>query len=179
MSRVNSYRESRSFGERLRVAREAIPLSQAGLAELAGTHKTTIARLEQGQSDPRPTSLTSLARALGTSVDWLREGGSEKPPIVAKLGRIPTHGASGGELEERAALAIEALLAAGVGPATGIPAVLQRLRGVVAALQGAIAELEALTGVSGPTAAEVDQTVRDVEQAERVARGGERRRAVE
>ena len=42
-------------------------LSQADLAKLLNTHQPAIARLENGLSDPRLTTIKKLATALGVS----------------------------------------------------------------------------------------------------------------
>ncbi len=42
-------------------------LSQGDLAKLLGTHQPAIARLENGASDPRLTTIKKLATALGVS----------------------------------------------------------------------------------------------------------------
>jgi transcriptional regulator with XRE-family HTH domain len=56
------------FGARLKALREAAELSQPALAELAGTHYTTIAKLEAGDRSPTLGLAVALAEALGVSV---------------------------------------------------------------------------------------------------------------
>ena len=61
-----------TLGERVLILRRRRRLSQAGLADVAGLHRNTIARLEQGDlHDLAGESLVKLARALGCSADVL------------------------------------------------------------------------------------------------------------
>jgi transcriptional regulator with XRE-family HTH domain len=123
--------DPRTFGQRLRVAREGVPLSQADLGELTNVHQDTVARWERGEAKPRATSLTLLARALNTTVDWLREGGEERPPLrevqVQGTGRIEISGTARATVHE-----------------TAIGGLLYRFRTHLAGLQGVLAELEGL-----------------------------------
>lgn len=133
------------------MARELVPLTQAGLAELVGAHKDTVARWERGEVDPRGTGLTKLARALGTTVEWLREGGAEKPPRVIAAEGLDL------ELQVGAARVAEGRGApydAGIGP------LIYRLRAYIAGLTGLLAELEAreaATSDRAPTAGEIER----------------------
>ena len=54
------------FGESLRARRRAAGLSQEGLASASGLHRTEISLLERGARDPRLTTISRLAQALGT-----------------------------------------------------------------------------------------------------------------
>lgn len=79
-------------------------MSQREVAERAGVHKNTVQRWESGaETDPQAVQVVAVARALETSVEWLREGGSEKPPIVVQVGvvRAEGRGAAGGVRESR------------------------------------------------------------------------------
>lgn len=129
--------DPRTFGQRLRLTRESIPLSQADLGELIGSHQDTVARWERGEAKPRASSLTQLARALNTTVGWLRNGGDELPPlreVTAQVtGRLGISG--GGTVTVRDPV---------VPYGTGIVGVLNRLKELEAAFHGTVAELEAL-----------------------------------
>ncbi len=61
----------RSISEMVRAWREARGISQRALAERAGIGYVIIARLELGQTDPRLSTLTKLAEAMGVSVPEL------------------------------------------------------------------------------------------------------------
>lgn len=52
-------------GSRIRKAREAIGLSQMGLADRAGVNIRTLERIESGETEePRPSTVTVLELAL-------------------------------------------------------------------------------------------------------------------
>jgi len=53
------------FGQCLREAREKKGWTQKELAEKAGTHTNTIARLERGEQEPAWPLVLALAKALG------------------------------------------------------------------------------------------------------------------
>lgn len=61
------------FGRRLSKAREHAGYTQAGLAELAGVHRTTINRWEMGHRTPSKLALEALCKALG--MGWLTHSG--------------------------------------------------------------------------------------------------------
>jgi transcriptional regulator with XRE-family HTH domain len=58
---------------RLRALRDRQALSQRDLAERAGVSPTTVARIECGQLEPRPSTVRKLARALGVEPEALME----------------------------------------------------------------------------------------------------------
>ncbi len=55
-------------GSAVRAARRRAGVSQADLAERAGTSQPSIARLEKGQVSPTVITLDRIARALGTDL---------------------------------------------------------------------------------------------------------------
>jgi transcriptional regulator with XRE-family HTH domain len=61
------------FGDRLRALRERAGLTQRALAERAGCHLMTIAKLERGAQEPAWPLVLALTRALG--VDCLAFAG--------------------------------------------------------------------------------------------------------
>jgi transcriptional regulator with XRE-family HTH domain len=63
------------FGDRVRVARESLGLSQIALSELADMHRVTIGRIERGQHEVGVSVIPRLARALGV------EPGDLVPPL--------------------------------------------------------------------------------------------------
>lgn len=98
------------MGAALRSARRAAGLRQEDLAARAGLSRMTVQKLEAGSIDPRMSTLTVLARALGLELmlvpadlspaveDFLRSGGRivAQPPgvgapasIVEILSRTP------------------------------------------------------------------------------------------
>ena len=61
------------IGEKLRKARFKAGLTQAELAEKAGTTQTTVARIERDAVQPEVTTVRRLAAALGVSIADLLE----------------------------------------------------------------------------------------------------------
>lgn len=58
--------EARSlFGQRVRLLRRQAGLSQEGLAEAAGLHRTYVSSIERGQRNVGLDNIIRLARALG------------------------------------------------------------------------------------------------------------------
>lgn len=85
-----------TIGERIRQARKAAGLNQAGLANRIGVSQPAIANWESGVHDPRRLMLAKLAEALATSLDWLAEGARspaerDKSPGAAYLRRAIIH----------------------------------------------------------------------------------------
>lgn len=53
------------FGQRLRLAREALSLSQEGLAEQASIHRTYVSQVESGKRNIAVDNMERLAAAVG------------------------------------------------------------------------------------------------------------------
>lgn len=66
------------LGDRVRKARECAGMKQQDLAAVTGIARTTIARIEQGKTDPRRPTILSLAFATGVDLEWLETG---KTPV--------------------------------------------------------------------------------------------------
>ena len=68
---------------KLREIRERKFLSQQELADLAGTTKANISRIERGDQQPRGSTVRKLADALGVRpedlVDWSAGAGDDTP----------------------------------------------------------------------------------------------------
>jgi transcriptional regulator with XRE-family HTH domain len=64
------------LGRNVRKLREQMSprLSQERLADITGLHRTEIGKIEQGQVDPRLTTLHLVAHALDATVDDLAKG---------------------------------------------------------------------------------------------------------
>jgi transcriptional regulator with XRE-family HTH domain len=71
---VDDDEENTTMRLKLREARERRFLTQQALADLVGTTKANISRLETGNQRPRPGTVLRLAEALGVPpeelVDW-------------------------------------------------------------------------------------------------------------
>lgn len=66
---------------RVRLAREHASLSQGELAEASGLSRPGIAKIEQGSTKPRRTTLLLIALATGVDSYWLETGESPKTNI--------------------------------------------------------------------------------------------------
>ncbi len=69
-----------TIADRVRKAREFSGLKQLDLAERVGMARTSLARIEQGKSEPRRTTLIAIAFATGVSLDWLENGETPAGP---------------------------------------------------------------------------------------------------
>jgi transcriptional regulator with XRE-family HTH domain len=83
--------EHEIFPERLKAARELRHLSQAALAERAGSPATTISHFEAGARKPSFDSLRRLAMALEVTTDYLL-GLAEAPTQNAETDPLFRHG---------------------------------------------------------------------------------------
>ena len=61
----------KELGERLRILRESVKLSQVKMAELLGVKQSSINRYEQGQSAPSLETLVKYADYFDVSMDYL------------------------------------------------------------------------------------------------------------
>lgn len=61
------------FGDRVRLYRSQIGLSQEQLAEKAGLHRTHIGQIERGEGNPTLENICKIACALNISVNELFE----------------------------------------------------------------------------------------------------------
>lgn len=75
------------FSERFRALRKARGFSQAELAEAVDVHFTQVSRYERGGARPNAETVTRLARALDTSVDYLMNGTTDDVAADAGLER--------------------------------------------------------------------------------------------
>ncbi len=62
------------FAHNLRAERHRLGLSQEALGDACGLHRTEISLLERAGRDPRLSTITRLARALGVPAAALLEG---------------------------------------------------------------------------------------------------------
>lgn len=68
------------LGDRLRLVRESVGMSQEELGEAAGVGRATIARIESGKGTPRRATLIAISFATGVSLEWLENGESPAGP---------------------------------------------------------------------------------------------------
>jgi transcriptional regulator with XRE-family HTH domain len=79
--------EAATFGDRMAGAREAVGLSQKGLAKRMGVKLKTVKTWEDDLAEPRANRLQMLAGMLGVSLMWLLTGEGEG--IAAPDDRAP------------------------------------------------------------------------------------------
>lgn len=90
---LDDYTDATStFGDRLGLAREAMGLSQAELAERIGVKPATLRNWEEDRAEPRANKLQMLAGMLNASMIWLMsgQGAAPAPPGAGLAG--PDHG---------------------------------------------------------------------------------------
>jgi transcriptional regulator with XRE-family HTH domain len=66
--------ERETMGQRLRRLREQRVYTQKGLAEVAGVHYVSLAKIEADKSDPHASTIRKLAAALDVSPEYLKFG---------------------------------------------------------------------------------------------------------
>jgi len=81
-------RENSGFARRFADSLKEASLDPAGLAELAGVDQAVVESALAGRL-PDAVTLCRLARALGTTVEWLVTGEGPGPPQPAKRAREP------------------------------------------------------------------------------------------
>jgi transcriptional regulator with XRE-family HTH domain len=69
----------KTFGEKVRQAREILGLSQERLAKEAGLSQRSITSYETNQSKPRGATARRLANILGVSTDYLLSDSADDP----------------------------------------------------------------------------------------------------
>lgn len=72
-----------TLGDRVRVARARLRMSQAELARRIGISATSMNAIEAGQTDPRASRIKAMAEVLRVSTDYLlgmKDEGSELLP---------------------------------------------------------------------------------------------------
>lgn len=86
-----SIRRMETIGQRVRLRREELGLSQGELASLVGKRQQNIEQLENGRVG-QPRYLTALARALRVELAWLEKGEGPKetaqPPLTTRHLRV-------------------------------------------------------------------------------------------
>lgn len=78
-----------TLGGRLWRAREAVGMSESGLAKALGLKKETLRAWENDRSEPRANKLVTLAGLLNVSPTWLLYGVGDAPTsdtIASELG---------------------------------------------------------------------------------------------
>jgi transcriptional regulator with XRE-family HTH domain len=63
-----------TMGDRIRMHRARLHMSQTTLAGLIGISLTSMSAIEAGRTDPRASRIKKLAEVLGVSADYLLSG---------------------------------------------------------------------------------------------------------
>ena len=63
----------KAFGDRVRSLRQKATLSQEGLADACGLHRTYVGAVERGERNISLLNIVALARALGVKPSFLLE----------------------------------------------------------------------------------------------------------
>jgi transcriptional regulator with XRE-family HTH domain len=63
----------KAFGDRVRFLRQKATLSQEGLADACGLHRTYVGAVERGERNLSLLNIVALARALGVKPSFLLE----------------------------------------------------------------------------------------------------------
>lgn len=74
--------------DQIRTLRKAANLSQRQLAQKIGMSQQALAKYENGQATPNPTTLSKLAHVLGVSVDHLLGNRTDDAIRVPVLGQV-------------------------------------------------------------------------------------------
>ena len=72
---------SKSYNERMKDLREDKDLSQQQFAKLMGLSDVTIQSYEYGKSEPKVSTLITMAQLYGTSIDYIVGLTDEKKPF--------------------------------------------------------------------------------------------------
>ena len=66
-----------TIGERVKVVRNALSITQKALGDALGLKNNTIATYESGRQDPSDRTITDICRVYGVNEVWLRTGEGE------------------------------------------------------------------------------------------------------
>lgn len=75
---------AKKVGERIRMLRRAQGLTQAQLADKAGTHRPIVGRIERGVCDPKIPTLAAYARALGVPLWAIVAAATKEVPCAVR-----------------------------------------------------------------------------------------------
>lgn len=76
-------KEAQTLGERIKLLRKNVNLTQQELAEKVGTTQNVITNYERGNRNPTGPVLKNICHALNANEDWLRTGeGDPHPPVT-------------------------------------------------------------------------------------------------
>jgi transcriptional regulator with XRE-family HTH domain len=137
-----------ALGRRIRDLRAKRGIRQESLARAAGVSPSYLSRIEAGQREPSPPLLTALARAVGSSVDFLLSGVDEGQAQRVRLGLRQAEYRLGAGEPERAELEFSRLAVA-AEDAGDQELVAQALSGQAAALE-AEGRLQQAIGILEP-----------------------------
>lgn len=68
-----------TVGERLKAKRKSLNLSQEQVSEQIGIKKSSLSRIENGETDPSMSTLIGLSQFFNVSADWILFGTDSGP----------------------------------------------------------------------------------------------------
>lgn len=74
---MREYETTPAIANRLKFKRKQLQVNQSELAAMSGVSQRQISTYELAKSEPRPDTLERLAKALGTTAEWLEFGDEE------------------------------------------------------------------------------------------------------
>lgn len=66
-----------TIGERIKIVRDTLDITQAAFAEKLGTARNTIANYEIGRREPMEATIKAICREFNVNYDWLKDGEGE------------------------------------------------------------------------------------------------------
>ena len=79
-----------TMGDRIRMHRARLRLSQRALGERVGVSQNGISLIETGEVDPRASLIQKIAKVLGVTTDYLfgESSTDEEPAALAMAGEL-------------------------------------------------------------------------------------------
>lgn len=77
-----------SIGERIRLLRRELKLTQQEFSDQLGTKRTTLASYESGKNTPSDAVISLISLRYNINEDWLRTGQGEMKPCISREAEI-------------------------------------------------------------------------------------------
>jgi transcriptional regulator with XRE-family HTH domain len=82
--------QAETWSARLDALMKAMDLNNAQLERRCGVGRKRIGEYRSGEAEPAATALHRIAKALGTTVEWLIEGEGDRPTAISGVAE-PSH----------------------------------------------------------------------------------------